>query len=143
YDAAAADHAAYEQARTLAGQLQGASDAEAVAFRARLDSLAPAPAAGGRGGRGGRGGGFGGRGGGGAALAVTLESASTAAMAAAMSMQNADVTPTASEVTAADQARAQSSTVMAKWNALRTTGLAALNAKRRAAGLAPIMVPRE
>ncbi|HXD47662.1 MAG TPA: hypothetical protein VN600_02740, partial [Gemmatimonadaceae bacterium] len=47
YDAAAADHAAYEQARTLAGQLQGASDAEAVAFRARLDSLAPAPAAGG------------------------------------------------------------------------------------------------
>lgn len=74
---------------------------------------------------------------------MTLESASTAAMAAAMAMQNADVTPTASEVAAAGQARTQSSGVMARWNALRTTGLSALNAKRRAAGLAPITVPRE
>ncbi|HWH53927.1 MAG TPA: hypothetical protein VN651_20400 [Gemmatimonadaceae bacterium] len=140
YDAAAADHAAFEQARALAGQLQSATDADAVAFRARLDSLAPPPAAGGRGGRGGRGG-FVGRGGG-APQTVTLESASTAAMTAAMAMQNADVTPTASEVTAASQARSQSTAVMAKWNALRTTGLSALNAKRRAAGLAPITVPR-
>ena len=59
-----------------------------------------------------------------------------------MAMQNADVAPTANEIAAAGQARTQSSGVMAKWNTLRTTALSALNAKRRAAGLAPITVPR-
>jgi hypothetical protein len=64
-------------------------------------------------------------------------------MAAAMAMQSADVTPTANEVAAADRSRAQSNGLLAKWNALHTTGLAALNTKRKAAGLTPISVPRE
>ncbi len=142
YDGAAASHAAYDQARALASQLSGASDADAAAFKARVDSIAPPSAgAGGRGGRGGRGGG-GGRGGN-ASAPPNLESASTAQMAAAMAMQSADVTPTASEVAAAALARGQSTDALTRWNSLRTTGLAALNAKRKAAGLAPVSIPME
>ena len=38
-------------------------------------------------------------------------------------------------------ARAQGAAAMAKWNALRTTGLAALNASRRTAGQPVITIP--
>ena len=63
-------------------------------------------------------------------------------LAVAMAMQGADVAPTASEIAAVNRARAQGRDVMAKWSALSTSGLAALNAKRKAAGEAPITLPR-
>jgi hypothetical protein len=59
-----------------------------------------------------------------------------------MAMQSADVTPTAGQVAACDSARAQSRSVMAKWLQLRTTGLGTLNAKRKAAGLTPVVLPQ-
>jgi len=62
-------------------------------------------------------------------------------LAAAMAMQGADVAPTAREVAACDRAEAQSRAVLGRWAALKT-GLAALNAKRRAAGQSPVDVPR-
>ena len=109
YDRAVATHVAYLQARTLA------SSNGNTTMRAQLDSLAPPPARGG-----GRRGGFGRRGGAGTAT-PTLNGASDALLAAAMAMQNADVTPTAAQVAAADRARAQANAAMARWNALRSS----------------------
>ena len=108
YDRAVATHAAYLQARTLA------SSATDNAVRAQLDSLAPPAARGG-----GRRGGFGRRGGAGGAT-PTLNGASDALLAAAMAIQGADVAPTAAQITAADRARAQANTAMARWNAVRS-----------------------
>lgn len=62
-------------------------------------------------------------------------------IAAAMAMQSADVAPTASQVAAVTRARVQASAVMRKWTTLKTTGLASLNAKRKAAGLPVVNVP--
>ena len=136
YEGASAAHTAYNQARALSAQLAGMSGEDAVAFKAKIDSLAP-PAAGGRRGRG-----FGGgRGRGGAPPGPpTLEAASNAMIAAAMSMQSAEVTPTAAQVAACARARATSADALRRWTALRTTGLAALNGKRKAAGL-PAITP--
>ena len=78
-----------------------------------VDSIAPPAAAGGRGGRGGRRGRRRGGRGGAAGGTPTLESASTALMAAAMAMQSADVAPTASELEAASRARGRSTQVLA------------------------------
>jgi len=134
-------HAAYLQARGLVAQLDKASGDDIAAFKAKVDSLAPPAPQGGRG-RGGFGGGGGGRGGRGGdpSAPPTLESVSNAMMAAAMAMQNADVTPTASQVEGVTRARAQSVEVMRRWNALKGAGLTALNAKRKAAGL-PAITP--
>ena len=57
---------------------------------------------------------------------------------AAMAMQTADVTPTTGQVATCDRARVQGRAVLARWTTLRTTGLAALNAKLRASGQAEI-----
>jgi hypothetical protein len=48
---------------------------------------------------------------------TSLEAASNALQAAAMSLQNGEVAPTAVQLSAADAARAQAKTVMAKWAA--------------------------
>jgi len=104
YDAAAAAHAAYLQARTLVDSLSGS-------IRAQVESLAPAPSARPRG-----------RGlvrPGQAAPPPTLESASSAALAAAMAMDGADVAPTAPQVAACARARTQFATVMARWARLK------------------------
>ncbi len=137
YDAAVAAHNAYEQARALVAQLDKQSGEDVVAFKAQVEALAPGGAAGRRG----RGFGGGGPGGGGAPPPPTLESVSTAMMAAAMAMQGADVAPTAGQVAVAAKARADGAGVIRSWTTLRTTGLAALNAKRRAAGQPAIVVP--
>ena len=42
--------------------------------------------------------------------------------------------PTANQVTACNNARAQHRDVFTTWTAMKTTGLAALNAKRKAGG---------
>ncbi|HVZ48992.1 MAG TPA: hypothetical protein VG916_09425, partial [Gemmatimonadaceae bacterium] len=135
-DGAVATRAAYDKARALAGALESAGGADALALKAQVDSIAPPAAPGG--GRGGRG--FGGRGGA-PQGPPNLESAAAQMMAAAMGMQSADAPPTANNVTACDRARAASKAAMAKWTALSTTGLTALNAKRKAAGQPPIEVP--
>ena len=133
YDGAASAHAAALRARELSTALANEHGADVDAFKARLDSLAPppAPSSGRR---------FRGRGA--ATAAPTLQGASDAMLGAAMAMQGADVAPTASEIAAVNRARAQGRDVMAKWSALSTSGLAALNAKRKAAGEAPITLPR-
>jgi photosystem II stability/assembly factor-like uncharacterized protein len=138
YDGAWAAHTAYTQARALSAQLEKISGDDVAAFKRQVDSLAPAQAAGGRGGRGG------GRGRGGAgASAPTLEAAANAMMSAAMAMQGADVAPTAGQIAGVTRARAEGAEVMRRWNSLKTTGLAALNAKRKAAGQPAITLPTE
>jgi photosystem II stability/assembly factor-like uncharacterized protein len=138
YDGARTARAAYEQARALVAQLGGTADV--AAFKAQVESLAPAPAAGG--GRGGFGGGGGGGRGSAGNAPPTLESASAAMLAAAMAMQAADVAPTAREVAACASARTQAAAVMARWTKVKTVELAALNAKRKAAGQPAIALPK-
>ncbi|MGH7592145.1 MAG: hypothetical protein ACREL2_11980, partial [Gemmatimonadales bacterium] len=122
-------------ARALSEVLGKTDGQDAAAFRKEVDALAPASPSGGRGGFRG----LGRRGGG--KVAPTLESVSGALLGAAMAMQNADVTPSAEEVAACARARADAAPVMRKWNALAGEGLRTLNAKRKAAGSAAIVVP--
>jgi photosystem II stability/assembly factor-like uncharacterized protein len=129
YDGAATAHAAYAQARDLAARLGKLKGADAAAFMARVDSLAPVPVSGRRAFFGRRGG---------PAGPPTLSGVITTLNGAAMAMQGADVAPTASQIAACDAARTQLDQVMQKWNALRTTELAAFNAKRKAAGEAGV-----
>jgi hypothetical protein len=101
-----------------------------------------APEAGGGGGRGGRGGGGpGGRGGGAPPPAPGSLPAIAAALSGSMSvLQGADVAPTANQRSAIAAARDSAASVIARWNALKTTELAALNALLKAAGLATIVL---
>ncbi len=101
YDAAARSHAAYGEARALVDSLSGTR-------RAQVESLAPAPQPRSRG--------FARPGG---PTPPTLESASNAALAAAMAMQDADVAPTAAQVAACARARAQVNQVLARWTRLK------------------------
>jgi len=107
YDAAARSRAAYTEARAL-------SDAAAGTRRAQLDSIAPPAAR------------QPSRGFGrprGPTPPPTLESAGNAALAAAMAMQDAETTPTASQVAACARARAQVNQVMARWARVRSSGI--------------------
>jgi hypothetical protein len=130
YDASVAAHAAYLQARSLAAALDSLSGDDAAAFKAQVESLAPAPRPRVR--RFFRAG---------PAERPTLESVSNGFLGAAMAMQGADVAPTAAEVAGCDRARTQAAPVMAQWTRLKTAGLAAFNAKRSAAGAAPVRLP--
>jgi photosystem II stability/assembly factor-like uncharacterized protein len=135
YDGAVATQAAYRRARALVAVLDSAGG-DVAALRAQVDSLAPAP----RGaGRGNGGGGF--RRGGPVEGPTTLQSASNDLLGAAMAMQGADLTPSAGEVGACTRARAEQTAVMQKWAALSGPALAALNAKRRAAGQSTVRLP--
>jgi len=130
YTGARAAHEAQLKARALADQLARFDGPAAATLRARLDSLAPPATTGGRGGRGGGGGGGGGGGRGAAAPASpTLAGVSNALLAAAMSMQAADVAPTAAQVAACTRARVQLAEVMARWASIRTAGEALTNKK--------------
>jgi hypothetical protein len=53
-------------------------------------------------------------------------------------MQAADVAPTATTLAAATAARGAADSVMARWGALKTVDLPALNTTLKAAGLPPI-----
>jgi photosystem II stability/assembly factor-like uncharacterized protein len=132
YDRAVTAHAAYAQARALVARLDSAEGTEAAAFKALVESLAPAPRPTPRGF------GFFRRG---PTGPPTLESLSGSLLSAAMAMQEADVTPTAGEVAACDSARAQYRDLMSRWSTLKTTGLNDLNAKRKAAGLPAVTAP--
>ncbi len=133
YDGARAAQAAFLEARRLSTALEGVTGNDVAAFRAKVDSLAPAPRP-----RGGFGGGFGFRA---ASGPPSLESARNAMLNAAMAMQQAEVAPTAGQLAACDRARIESREVLGKWEALKGAGLSKLNASRRAAGLAPIPFP--
>ncbi len=145
YDGARAARVAYNTARALSGQLEGMTGEGIAEFKAAIDALAPTPAAG-AGGRGGSGaGGFAGAAGGrgaGDQAGPTLTAASGTLLAAAMAMQGAETAPTAREVAACAAARVQQAAVMGRFTELTTTGLSALNAKRKAAGQPEIVVPR-
>ena len=113
YDDAIAANAAYEEARAMVAELDALGTPEAASRRAQIEALAPEP----------RGGGFGGRGrGGGPSGPPTLNGVSQTLMSAAMSMQDAEVAPTAREITACDEARTQFQDVMRRWEALRASG---------------------
>lgn len=56
------------------------------------------------------------------------------------SLQSADVTPTVAQRDAIVKARTAAAALMTSWNTLRTTELAALNIKLKAAGLPAISV---
>ena len=132
YRGAKAAQAAYAEGRALAAALEKQQGSELDAFKAQVDSLAPAPRPQQ---------GFGGFGGGAPAGPPTLSGTSAALLAAAMAMQRAETAPTAAQIAAAARARAQWAALLPRWTALKTTGLAALNATRRAAGLPQIQVP--
>jgi len=113
YDGAIAAHAAYEEARAMAGRLDASRDAARIQ---EIESLAPAP----RPGAGGGGRGF-------FRSAApsgppTLETVSQAMMRAAMSMQEADVAPTARQVQECAAARNEFRDIMRKWSALKDGG---------------------
>ena len=130
YAGAVEAHAAALAARALVAKLDGVTDG--AALKAQIDSIAPpsnsAPRPR-----------FRRRGA--SAEAPTLESASGAMLAAAMAVQGADVAPTASQQAAGAKARADGALLLARWRALSTTGIGALNAKRRAAGQPAIALP--
>jgi photosystem II stability/assembly factor-like uncharacterized protein len=133
YDAAVAAHAAFEQARALIAVLDTLTGSDVPAFKAQVEALAPASALERRRGFGGPPGGT--------AAPLNLETASNAMMAAAMAMQGADVAPTARQVATAARARADAGAPMRAWTALKTSGLAAFNAKRQTSGQPPVMLP--
>jgi hypothetical protein len=115
---------------------EGASGAAADAldaFVAKATALEGAPPAAGGGGRGG------GRGAAAPSAAPdTLWGVRTALAGLMNSMQAADVAPTTNTTRAVSAARTAAAGVMARWTALRTTELAALNATLKAAGIPPI-----
>jgi len=145
YVGARSARATYSQARALVTQLESLPGDDVVKFKAAVEALAPAaPAGGGFGGRGGGPGGApggGGRGGAGTS-APTLSSVSAEMLAAAMAMQASEAAPTAREAAACTTARANAAKVGAQWTKLTTVDLAALNAKRKAAGQPPIALPK-
>ncbi len=139
YNEAVSLHAAWVEARALSEKLANETSPDVVAFRAKVDSVAPAPVRGGRGGRGGGGGGGGGgRGGAVPAAAPSLQVASDQLLAAAMSMQNAEVAPTANQVATVGRARTFGISAMKRWQVIKSSDLGELNKKRKAAGLPPI-----
>jgi photosystem II stability/assembly factor-like uncharacterized protein len=134
YQGARTSHEAHERARALVARLDSLQGGEVAAYKTQVEAIAPAPEKGKTDGPPARGTEK-------APEAETLKSVSDAMLRAAMAMQNADVTPTAREVAACDRGEAHFRVVIQRWTVLETTGLAALNAKRRAAGQSPVSVP--
>ncbi|MGH2634507.1 MAG: WD40/YVTN/BNR-like repeat-containing protein, partial [Tepidiformaceae bacterium] len=110
YELARTTRMAYGQAHDLGekvGQIAKDQNIES-GFKTEIDSVAPDEARGGRR--------FFGRGGG--RPAVTLNAASSAALAASLSMQAAETAPTAAQIAACARARTQAAAAMAHWNTL-------------------------
>jgi len=122
YNGAVAAHRAFNEARELGKQLASVSGTEADAVRQELEALAPSGLQ--RNIRGGF------RRRGAAPATPTLEAVSNTMQTAAMAMQGADVAPTAVQVAACANARAQGRAAMARWTAVRTRANALLAARR-------------
>ncbi len=129
YYGAVSAHLADVRARALVARLDAASGSDAAVFKTQIEALAPAPSTNARRDAGG---------GAAAKSAPTLGTTKDSLLAAAMTMQGADVAPTATEIAACARAQAQLVAVLARWKTLETSGLSALNAKRKAAGQPPI-----
>jgi hypothetical protein len=56
------------------------------------------------------------------------------------SMSASDFAPTITQTQAAQQAEHSLADLLARWNALRTTDIPALNLKLKAAGISPVQV---
>ena len=127
------------QATALAAKAKGPAATALAAFEKKAAALeGQRPAAGG----GQRGGGGGQRG---AAAAPAPPPDSLWAVGSLMgglmnSMQAADVAPTGATFASVTSARTTAAGVMARWNALKTVDLPALNATLKAAGLSPLAV---
>ena len=135
-DAANRARAIREQIARVMPQATGDLAAALAALDKKLEALAGArPAANGRG-RGGRAGGPGeGRGGTATPAADTLTSASAGLAAVMTSLQGADVRPTTVQLNAIAAARATAAKLLARWAVVKSTDIAAANAKLTAAGL--------
>jgi photosystem II stability/assembly factor-like uncharacterized protein len=144
---------ASRQAEAIRGQIAtlqplatGATAEALIAMDKKVAALAPTPAAnGGVRGRGGRGGGGGG-GGGGRGAAPDAPENSLAAAAAGLagvmnSLQGADVQPTTIQLNAIARARTTAAETMARWAAIKSVDLPALNARLASAGLAKVTLP--
>jgi len=143
YYAAVDAREAARQVRTIADQMVklrprvvGAAVESLATLEDRIDALEPGPE---------RGAGFGAvptrLGGTSASAGPPPDSLSgvSAALAAVMNLlQGADVRPTTVQLNAIAAARAAAATAMARWSALKTVHLPALNAQLTAAGLTPI-----
>jgi photosystem II stability/assembly factor-like uncharacterized protein len=145
YREAANAFAAFAMAQQLRDQIAKLSSSASGDVAAALTALDKkvegiAGSAGG-GGRGGRGGGFGN-----AATAPTggpastLSSAATGLSGAMNLLQAADVQPTTAQLKAITNARAAGTAAMAKWTAIHTVDLPAINVKLKAAGLSALSV---
>jgi predicted SprT family Zn-dependent metalloprotease len=98
-------------------------------FKAKIDAVAPDEVRGSR------------EFGRGYQVATTLNGVSNAALTALMSLQSADTAPTAAQTAATERAKTQAQAVMAKWNQVKTTDLAAFNARLRSKGQAALTLP--
>jgi hypothetical protein len=135
-EASAAAASMREQAGKI--QAQGAAGETLAAFIRQLAALEGQPQAVAGGGRGGGTGG-GGRGEAGpVAAANTLRSVATLLASQMNAMQAADVAPTSNTLAAVTAALRAGDEVMARWAALRSKDLPALNATLKAAGLPAI-----
>ncbi len=123
-------------------QAQGAVAQSLAAFGQKAAALeGTPPAAGGRTGRPGRRGPRAAAVGGPPADATDTLWAVSASLGAVMNaMQAADVAPTANTLAAVTAAQQNAARVMARWTALRTVDLPALNAQLKAAGLTPLTI---
>jgi photosystem II stability/assembly factor-like uncharacterized protein len=143
YREAEAAFAAAAQAQQLRSQIAklvpsaGIVAAALTAFDKKVEEAAGAEGGGGRGGRGG-GGGFGGAPAQAPAGPPTLSSAASGLSGVMNVLQSADVQPTAVQLKAIATARAAGTAAMARWTALKTVDLPALNAKLKTAGLPPL-----
>jgi photosystem II stability/assembly factor-like uncharacterized protein len=121
-----------EQIARAKAQATGASAAALDAFDKKLEALASMPPQAGRGGRGSGRGGFVSSA---AGAPDTLNGASQALSGVMNSLQGADVPPTALQVSSIETALRNARAAIARWNALKTTDLAALNAQLKPAGI--------
>lgn len=126
----------HDQSVALQAKAQGPIREALIGFSTKLLSVAgtcDSPGAGG--GRDGRGGGRGGSPASTAAATGTLSAIGALLSGLMNSLQAADVQPTAVQLAAITAARANQAKAEARWTALKTVDLAALNAKLSASGL--------
>ena len=119
-----------DQIARAKAQATGAAGTSLDAFDKKVEAVAGSAGPGG--GRGGRGGGFGAPIG---AAPDTLTGASAALSGVMNSLQGADAQPTTLQVTAIETALRNARGAMARWNTLKTTEIAALNAQLKPAGI--------
>jgi photosystem II stability/assembly factor-like uncharacterized protein len=122
------------QAQDLSAKLEALEKSQNVnvnPFKAQIDSIAPAQSRGGRR--------FFGRGGG--RLSINLSVASSAALSASLALQSAEMAPTEAQIAACTRARKEVQDAMARWNTLKSSGLASFNATLKTRGQPAVTLP--